>query len=222
MTEKASDPKKLVEQGYDRVAAEYAQLEQGESWPRMRWLRKILERLAPGSSVLDLGCGSGDPADVEIAKNHRLTGVDISRVQIDQARRNVPDGRFIHADAATVQFTSAPFDSIVSFYTLEHIPREQHLALMQKFSQWLRPDGFVLISTEASEIDGVGEWLGVPMYFSSFGADAAKELIVEAGFEVLESSIETQWEGGEAIPSLHFKKAGQFWPARHRPPIHAW
>ncbi|HLF89874.1 MAG TPA: hypothetical protein VI451_13070 [Anaerolineales bacterium] len=62
------DPKRLVEQGYDKVAHSYARLEEETEWPRMQWLRKMLNQLEPGSSVLDLGCGSGDPADVEIAQ----------------------------------------------------------------------------------------------------------------------------------------------------------
>ena len=82
----SNDPKRVVERGYDRVAHRYARLEGESEWPRMRWLRKLLNRLEPGSSVLDLGCGSGNPADVEISKEHKVTGVDISQTQINLAR----------------------------------------------------------------------------------------------------------------------------------------
>ena len=56
------NPKRMVELGYDKVAHDYAQLEGEIEWPRMRWLKLLLTKLEPGSSVLDLGCGSGDPA----------------------------------------------------------------------------------------------------------------------------------------------------------------
>lgn len=36
------------------------------------WLNKVLKHLKPGSSVLDLGCGSGDPADIEISKKKQV------------------------------------------------------------------------------------------------------------------------------------------------------
>ncbi len=85
-----NDPKKLVEQGYDQVAEKYANLERAGEWPRMRWLQKILDRLEPGSRVLDLGCGSGDPADIAVAKQHQITGVDISGAQIERARKMCP------------------------------------------------------------------------------------------------------------------------------------
>ena len=198
-----NDPKAVVAQGYDRVAADYACLENEAEWPRMRWLKRLLKGLDAGSSVLDLGCGSGDPADIEIAKNHTVTGVDISEEQIRLARKNVPSGRFIHADAASVNFPADSFDAVVSFYALEHIPREEHAALLRRISRWLRVGGLLLLSTEAGEEKGVvGEWLGVPMFFSSFGPEAVEQMIQESGFEILETAIEPQVEQGIEIPYL--------------------
>lgn len=197
------DRKRLVEQGYDKVAHDYARLEGESEWPRMRWLRKLLHRLETGSAVLDLGCGSGDPADVEIARAHKVTGVDISQTQIKLARRNVPAGHFIHGDAGSVEFADNSFDAVISFYTLEHMPREEHAPLLRRIHQWLRPGGWLLISTEAGEVEGViGQWLGVPMYFSSFEPEVVKGMVNEAGFAIVDSEIESQVEQGQEIPYL--------------------
>jgi ubiquinone/menaquinone biosynthesis C-methylase UbiE len=197
------NPKQVVEQGYDKVAHEYARLEGETEWPRMRWLKKVLDRLPPGSSVLDLGCGSCVPADIEISKEHRVTGVDISQTQISLARQNIPTGNFLHGDAGSVEFTASSFDAVVSFYTLEHIPREEHKTILRRIYQWLRPSGLLLISMEAGDYKGFfGEWLGVPMYMSCFDPETMKQLINEAGFELLETAIETQVEQSHDIPYL--------------------
>lgn len=194
--------KQIVANGYDQVALAYAQLEDTK-WPRMRWLAKLLEQLAPNSSVLDLGCGSGDPADIEIAKEHQVTGVDISPAQIELAREMVPTGRFIKADLGSVSFPDGLFDAVVSFYTIEHLPREEHAALFQRVHQWMRADGLLLICTEANEMeDAVGDWLGVPMFFSSFDPETVKSMIQETGFEIVETAIEVQMEGDVEIPYL--------------------
>ena len=199
----ARDPKRIVEQGYDRIAHDYARLEGEAPWPRLRWLGKVLDRLEPGSSVLDLGCGSGDPADIEIAKQHHITGVDISQAQIDLAQQNVPAGNFLHGDAASVQFPAASFDAVISFYTLEHIPRQEHEALLRRIHGWLRPGGFLLISTEAGDVEElVADWLGVPMFMSSFDPDVLKRLVVGVGFELLETATESQVEQGHDVPYL--------------------
>ena len=194
-------PKQVVERGYDRVAHDYARLEGETEWPRMRWLKKVLNQLSSGSSVLDLGCGSGVPADIEISKEHQVTGVDISQTQINLARQNVPAGNFLHGDAGSVEFAASSFDAVVSFYTLEHIPREEHETVLRRIHQWLRPSGLLLISMEAGDYEGFfGEWLGVPMFMSCFDPETMKRLINVAGFELLETAIETQVEQSHAIP----------------------
>ena len=191
----------MVEQGYDRIACDYARLEGVIKWPRMRWIKKLLNHLEPNSSVLDLGCGSGDPADIEIAKKHKVTGVDISQAQINFARQKVPKGHFIHGDAASVDFPSASFDAVISFYALEHLPREEHGSVLGHIYQWLEARGFLLISMEAGDYDDViGEWLGVPMFISCFNPEMMKQLVVHEGFTVLETAIETQMEGKTEIP----------------------
>jgi ubiquinone/menaquinone biosynthesis C-methylase UbiE len=195
------NPKKVVEQGYDQVAYDYACLEGEIKWPRMQWIKELLDRLEPSSSVLDLGCGSGDPADIEIAKKHKVTGVDISQTQINLARRKVPNGHFIHGDAASVDFPSASFDAVISFYALEHIPRGEHGSVLGHIYQWLKAGGYLLISMEAGDYDDVmGEWLGVPMFISCFNPEMTKQLVVHEGFAVLETAIETQIEGKTEIP----------------------
>jgi ubiquinone/menaquinone biosynthesis C-methylase UbiE len=197
----STNPKQVVERGYDQVAHDYARLEGESEWPRMRWLKKVLDRLPPGSSVLDLGCGSGDPADIEIAKEHKVTGVDISQTQISLARQNIPTGNFLHGDAGSVEFDADSFDAVVSFYTLEHIPRGEHEALLRRIFRWLRPGGLLLISMEAGDYEGFfGEWLGVPMYMSCFDPETMRQLVNRVGFELLKTATQSQVEQDHAIP----------------------
>ena len=194
--------KSIVEQGYNKVAEQYAALEGEKAWPRSHWLQKVLEKLDPGSSVLDVGCGSGDPAGIEIAWKHRLTGIDISISQIEKAQRNVPKGNFIHGDASSVEFSSASFDAVVCFYTLEHFPRQDHGMLLNRIHHWLKEDGLFLFSTEARDIDEIGEWLGVPMYFSSYNRQKTIDLVVQSGFNIIDMAVENQLEGNTEIPYL--------------------
>jgi cyclopropane fatty-acyl-phospholipid synthase-like methyltransferase len=125
----------------NQVADAYAQLAHAAPWPRMRWLEKLLAVLPSSAAVLDLGCGSGDPAAIALARQHHVTGVDISAAQIIKARQNVPRGTFLHADLGSVTFSPGSFDAVVSFYTLEHLPREEHAAIFGRIATWLKPGG---------------------------------------------------------------------------------
>ena len=196
-------PKTIVEEGYDQLAEAYSRLEGNAEWPRMKWLGKVLAGLNPGSDVLDLGCGSGDPADIEIARLHQIIGVDISNAQVELARQNVPQGKFIHGDLGALDFPDNSFDAVVSFYTLEHLPREQHEEILRRVHSWLRPEGLLLFSHEAGDMkDVTGEWLGVPMFISVFDPETMRRVVQDAGFELVETRIESQLERNREVPYL--------------------
>jgi ubiquinone/menaquinone biosynthesis C-methylase UbiE len=131
MSEDPAAAKRVVEEGYDRVALRYAQLEGEESWPRMRWVRRVLADLPAGAAVLDLGCGAGVPVGPEVVRRRFFTGVDISAAQIELARANVPEAEFLHADLTNVELPETSFDAAFSFYAIDHVPREQHADLFR-------------------------------------------------------------------------------------------
>jgi SAM-dependent methyltransferase len=202
VNEESADAKRIVEDGYDRVALRYANLEGEETWPRMRWVRRVLAELPDGASVLDLGCGAGVPVGPEVVKRHHFTGVDISGAQVELARGNVPEAEFIHADLAA-EFPGASFGAVFSFYAIDHVPREEHAALFQAMRRWLKPGGVLLISVEAGdEPSATGKWLGAPMYFSHFDEETTIRLVEAAGFTILETSVEEQLERDHMVPYL--------------------
>jgi cyclopropane fatty-acyl-phospholipid synthase-like methyltransferase len=191
-----TDPRAIVESGYDAVADRYAALEsRDQEWPRMRWLRELLDRLEPGARVLDAGCGNGLPATREIAIKHEAVGIDISAAQIDRARANVPAARFVHSDLTEVEFDE-PFAAIAAFYVIEHVPRNEHAATLERFHRWLEPGGLLLFTIEPEDEPGiVGDWLGRPMFFSQHDAETTLRLVREAGFKILRAELEDQLEG---------------------------
>jgi cyclopropane fatty-acyl-phospholipid synthase-like methyltransferase len=195
---------RLVAASYDRVADAYARLEADVEWPRTARLRDLLCRLPPDARVLDLGCGSGLPATRAIvAEGHAAVGVDVSLEQLRRARRNVPAAEFIHASALDVDLPTASFDAVVSFYVIDHLPRELHGDLLASIHRWLRPGGWLLVTFEANEQPGViGEWLGAPMFFSHFDPATSEQLVRAAGFEIISAEQETQLEGGREVPYL--------------------
>ena len=78
--------------------------------------------LAPGTDVLDLGCGSGDFTArlVPLVAPGRVVGVDVSPSQVAHARAHHPGARFVAGraqDVATL-FAAASFDVVVSVATL--------------------------------------------------------------------------------------------------------
>src|SRR5687768_17837657 len=122
--------KEIVAAGYDRLADTY--LEWGlkvTDDPRQRMLAEFMSRLTDGARVLDLGCGAGLPSTRDLARRFRVVGVDISPVQLELARRNVPSAEFVQGDITEVEFADSTFDGVAAFYAISHVPREEHQEL---------------------------------------------------------------------------------------------
>jgi SAM-dependent methyltransferase len=197
-----TDPKELVRRGYDRISYRYRadDDDQGRYAP---WISALLERLAPGSAVLDLGCGCGIPVAKALADaGHAVTGVDFSEVQIQRARELVPDAEFQCADATQVEFPDASFDAVVSFYALIHIPLDEQAPLLARIGRWIKPGGWFLATVGHGELTGTDEdWLGggTPMWWSQADAVTYREWITQAGLTVKSEEFIAEGASGHAL-----------------------
>jgi SAM-dependent methyltransferase len=191
------DPRDIVSAGYDAIAERYyAWSDARPSATRLRWLAKALERIPPGTDVLDLGCGAGVPMTRALAAGRRVTGIDISARQIELARAAVPEATFVRADMTAFDLAPASLDAVVAFYSLTHVPRADLPQLLTAVRRWLRPGGVLIASMGAQDSpDSVDpDWLGAPMFFSHHGAKRNRAFVRRAGFELEEAVVETEPE----------------------------
>lgn len=211
---------KLISAGYDAVADEFLRLESAE-WPRMRWLERVLDELAPGSQVLDLGCGNGLPATKAVASEHAVVGVDVSRRMIELATKNVPEATFLVGSVESVELPATHFDAVLAFYLFDHVPRDRLGAVLRRIHGWLKRGGLLLATFEtADQPDLVSDWLGARMFFSCFPPETTKQIIEDAGFRIRAAEVETQLERTTPIPYLWvFAEAARVYrrPSRRSP-----
>ena len=164
----------------------------------------LFRRLPDGARVLDLGCGSGIPSTAALAERYDVTGVDISESQIAFARRHLPAANFLVADITQVQLHENTFEAVTAFYSITHVPREEHAALFAKINRWLRPGGFFLAALSAADDPGwQGERIGVPMFFSGFDATTNAKLLLDLGFTLLVDEVVAMHEPEGAV-SFHW------------------
>src|SRR5262245_47287744 len=117
-----TDERDLVRRGYDALSYHYRSddADDGQYAP---WLADLHRRVPAAAAILDLGCGCVVPVARFLANaGHHVTGVDISEVQIERARRLVPAATFLRADATQIDPPPASFDAVVCLYALIHIP----------------------------------------------------------------------------------------------------
>ena len=133
---------------YDWVAAAFFR---GE-W--RAWQRAVLPRTraAPGSTVLELGAGTGDlQIDLRSAGLHAY-GVDLSPAMLRRARRKArrqgaPIPRLARARAQALPFPAAAFAAVVSTFPNEYIFDPVTLAEIRRV---LRPGGRLVVVPSAA------------------------------------------------------------------------
>jgi SAM-dependent methyltransferase len=179
----------IVRQGYDRVSHAYRADDTPDDYEHYAaWVRILEERLSSGSRVLDIGCGCGLPATKLLAERFDVTGVDLSEVQIDRARRLIPAARFLCGDISEQSFPSGAYAAVVSFYAIIHMPLDCHPELFKKIALWLRPSGYLLATVGHDAWTGTEEeYLGVTggkMCWSHADEATNVRWIEEAGLHV--------------------------------------
>jgi Methylase involved in ubiquinone/menaquinone biosynthesis len=178
--------KETVRKGYNAIANRYL-AERTRDSEDVRLLNGFIERLPENSKVLDAGCGAGVPITQRLSEHFTVTGVDFSEAQIELAKKNVPNAKFLCEDMTKLDFPADSFDGITSYYAIIHIPREEHQPLLINFHRMLKPGGLVMLCLGAeSLIDDIDEnYLGTRMYWSHYDTETYLKILNAVGFSII-------------------------------------
>jgi MPBQ/MSBQ methyltransferase len=107
-----------------------------------------LDRLPPGTTVLDVGCGIGGSSRI-LAQDYgfAVTGVTISPQQVARARQLTPPGvsaQFQVDDAMNLSFPEASFDVVWSVEAGPHMPDKAVFA--KELLRVLKPGGVLVVA----------------------------------------------------------------------------
>jgi SAM-dependent methyltransferase len=193
------DAFEVVRDGYDQIGSRYVEWSRDNS-VRLYWAGRLLDRLAPDSLVVELGCGAGEPATRLLTGKHRVVGVDASAVQLRLARQAAPAAVLIQADMTRLMFRPSSVDAVASFYALGHVPAARHIPLLTATASWLRPGGTLMTSVPLTVGDiRDDDWLGAPMFFGGIGAEATLEAVARVGLIVEQWTVVPEDEGAGRV-----------------------
>ncbi|MHA6765450.1 class I SAM-dependent DNA methyltransferase [Streptacidiphilus sp. PAMC 29251] len=165
----------------------------------------LVESLAADSRVLDLGSGTGLPTARQLADGGLdVTGVDLSGVMVELARKNVPTATFHQLDIADVQLGGTPdlgrFDAATAFFSLLMLPRAEIPTALRTIRQLLLPGGLFAFSMVEADVDDFAiPFLGNLVRVSGYLRDELRKVVEEAGFEIV---AETSYSYAPAIADV--------------------
>jgi ubiquinone/menaquinone biosynthesis C-methylase UbiE len=104
-------------------------------------------QIAPGSTLLDIGCGAGQITIPAARAGVQATGVDIATNSLEQARaRAAAEGlnvQFDEGDAEALPYPNASFDTVVSLVGAMFAPRPEKVAA--EMVRVCRPGGRIMM-----------------------------------------------------------------------------
>ncbi|KOX16112.1 methyltransferase [Nocardiopsis sp. NRRL B-16309] len=148
----------------------------------------LIDRLPAGARVLDVGCGTGLPTARRLTDaGLSVTGVDISPVMLDIARRNVPEAAFLHRDIVDLDPAEGTYDAVVAYFALLHLPRAIVPRALAVLRSVIVPGGWFTLSMVEADVDDLPiPFLGHHVRVTGYFREDLRALLTEAGFVIEE------------------------------------
>jgi SAM-dependent methyltransferase len=194
-----TDPAGRIVGHYEKHATAWDADRRGLGWNDRGWHDRFIEQLAVGASVLDLGCGGGQPVAAHLAeRGMRVTGIDSSPILISLCRSRLPDHEWIATDMRTLAL-GRRFNGILAWDSFFHLDHDAQRGMFGVFAAHAASGAWLMFNTGTEHGESIGSYRGDPLYHASLASAEYETLIVQSGFEVIEHAIRDAHAGGRTV-----------------------
>jgi SAM-dependent methyltransferase len=168
---------------YERHADAYDR-DRTRSLQERAWLDRFLSCVRPGGTVLDLGCGMGEPiARYIIERSFGVVGVDSSPSMIERCRARFPDAEWLVADMRAVEL-GRRFDGIVAWDSFFHLDGDDQRSMFPRFAAHACNGAPLLFTSGSAAGEAIGSFGEEPLYHASLDPTEYERLLATNGFAV--------------------------------------
>ena len=182
------------------LASRYESADVGELHSR------LLSTFRTGSSLLEVGCGTGREAAFLIENGRDVDCIEASRSMISLALEyhHELQGRLISGEVpGCLNSINKKYDGIYSIATLMHLELDDIAAVLEAFHSRLKSRCRILISVPLSRPDlEVSGFDPKGRYFLLLSEEQWRDVIGSAGFTVIETSTNADGMGRRSVKWL--------------------
>jgi trans-aconitate methyltransferase len=179
---------------YERHAHEFDR-DRGRSLWERSWLDRFVSYVAPSSTVLDIGCGTGEPmARYLIEAGLGVAGVDSSPSMIEMSRNRFPHAEWLVADMRALA-VGRQFGGVLAWDSFFHLRMDEQRAMFARFAAHALPGAPLMFTSGTSEGESIGSYCGEPLYHASLNRAEYAQLLASNGFSV------QAWPTSQTIPN---------------------
>lgn len=149
------------------------------------YLRKATALAPAPGTVLDLGCGGGEPiARYFIEQGYRLTGIDVADELLELCRARFPEMTWRLADMRELELAQG-FDIVIAWDSFFHLRVDDQRRMCETFARHTVPGGALVFTSGAREGVAVGDLFGDQLHHASLDPREYKRLLHDHGFDVV-------------------------------------
>lgn len=175
--------------GYEAVSKEFL-AHRGNGTTRcnaigVKEVREWARKLPQGSSVIDVGCGSGFPVTVVLVEQGlQVFGVDAAPSFVAAFQHNLPGTPILCESVLESSLFGRTFDAVLSIGLVFLLKSDEQQRLIQRFAEILEPEGHLLFTSPAKP----ATWHDAMTGFESvsLGAERYRKLLANAGLSVVD------------------------------------
>ncbi|HLC57594.1 MAG TPA: class I SAM-dependent methyltransferase [Candidatus Nanoarchaeia archaeon] len=181
---------------YDKIASLYA------SYKSEKLLQYQLNKfisLLKGKKILDAGCGTGRDVDYFNEEGVEAVGIDISKGMLEEAKKRVPGGKFIHMDFSKTKFPDNSFHGIWCMASLGDVTKDDISKVLKEFNRLLDKQGILYTAVKhgkGQEVVKKRKYNDLPRLYVYYEKAELEDFLKKAGFSII-NSIVSEDEGRE-------------------------
>jgi SAM-dependent methyltransferase len=177
------DSDKVIEL-YERNADTYVADRRCVGWDERAWLDRFIALLPQYATILDIGCGSGEPiAEYLIDRNFSIEGVDASPTLIALCRARFPKQRWHVADMRNL-LLGRTFQGLLAWDSSFHLSHDYQRGMFPIFKRHAASGAALMFTSGTSHGVAIGSYYGEPLYHASLAPEEYHTLLEANGFRV--------------------------------------
>ena len=218
MTHSDSQNRPVMREEFTRAAATFAERTKG----RFDHMDVVaFSRVPAGTTVIEVGAGTGNFLALFGDKASRLIAVDVTEEMLRTARRQFPSMDLVMGDGIRLPFRSRSVDLVSCAQMLHHV--HEPLPLLKEMRRVAADDGAVLVVDQAApesyeqtafmnQLDAIRD----PSHAASRSPSALRVLLQSAGLTVVEEKLTTttqtmsKWMAPGEFPEERFALVEDF------------
>jgi SAM-dependent methyltransferase len=184
---------------YQRHAGAWDKARGQTSFAERTWIERFAALIPPGGSVLDLGCGSGEPIARRLVElDLSVTGVDGSPPLIALCRARMPEQTWIVDDMRELAL-GRRFDGLIAWHSFFHLAWDDQRRMFDIFDAHANPCAALMFTSGPAQGEVVGRFEREPLYHASLAPDEYRDLLAGIGFRVVDHVAEDPNSNGDTV-----------------------